>query len=278
MRLHLLAAFLTFALASPALAVDEACIDLPGAAAIVADPAIDFILMGEVHGTVELPAAFADLVCAAAREATRPILIGIEHDAAGQGALDAYLASNGGAAARGALLAAESWGVPGGRASQAVLAVVEQAQRLRMRGADVTIVAFDHVIPTPGTTEAREQAMAAHLVRAREAKPGALVVALTGLGHADKEGFTSATPPMLSMAGFLPGERTLSLDFVRTGGEGWGCRREDGEDDLTCGPGPLIRRDVEEARGVDRTARRGGFDGEVSTGGALTASPPARAY
>lgn len=265
----------SLAVASPTLA-SEPCTPLDGGAEIVADPAVDYVLAGEVHGTKELPAAFADLVCAAVQTAKRPVLVGLEHGPISQAAFDAYLASNGDDEARSALLAAPTWGVPGGRGSQAMLDVVEAVRRMRVHGGDVAIVAFDHEIATPGTTEAREQAMAEQLVAARRARPGALVVALTGLGHADKQGFTSATPAMRSMAGFLPTERALSLDFVRTGGEGWGCRRPEGQAELTCGPGPLPRREAEEPRGVDRTARRSGFDGEMSTGTVLTASPPAR--
>lgn len=153
-----------------------------------------------------------------------PVLVGVEHSPDNQGALDAYLASDGGETARATLLKAPAWDEAGSRGSQAILDLIEQVRLVKAAGADVRLVAFDHVIGEPGTSEPRERAMAGHLATALASVPGARVVALTGLGHADKEGFVSSTPPFRSMAQFLPAERTLSLAFSRTGGEATMCR------------------------------------------------------
>lgn len=262
MRILLLA---LIALTLPGLAFARSG-DLPGAEAVL-DRDVDFIVVGEVHGTVELPAVFADMVrLAAARD--RPMIVAIEHTPESLAGLDAYMASDGGAEARRRLaLDAPGWKMPDGR----MFELVEAARALKAGGADVRLVAFDHWIES-GTNERREAAMAANLVAAWERVPGAQVLVLTGLGHADATGFTSAEPPFRSMVQFLPAERTLSLAFVRSGGETWGCRRP--EATLECLPVALTARDAPAARGIVLTDERAGFDGIVSTGAPFTASRP----
>lgn len=266
MRILLLA---LIALTLPGLAFARSG-DLPGAEAVL-DRDVDFIVVGEVHGTVELPAVFADMVrLAAARD--RPMIVAIEHTPESQAGLDAYMASDGGAEARRRLASdAPGWQMPDGRASTAMFELVEAARALKAGGADVGLIAFDHWIES-GTNERREAAMAANLVAAWERVPGARVLVLTGLGHADATGFTSAEPPFRSMVQFLPAERTLSLAFVRGGGETWGCRRP--EATLECLPVVLTARDAPAARGIVLTGERAGFDGIVSTGAPFTASRP----
>lgn len=260
-----------FLFTAPAAAMAD-CPELAGAQTALAG-GHDYVLVGEAHGTVELPAVFADLACVAAAD-DRPLLVGVEHAPDNQGALDAYLVSDGGDAARTALLRAPAWDEAGSRGSQAMLDLIERVRLMKAAGADVRLVAFDHVIGEPGTSEPREQAMAGHLATALASAPRARMVALTGLGHADKEGFISSTPPFRSMAQFLPAERTLSLAFSRTGGEATMCRGAPGA--FVCAAGPLTRRDEIGGRGVHLGPSRSGFDGVLATGGVYTASPAAR--
>lgn len=261
-----------FLFSIPAVA-GAACPALPGAGAVL-DAKYDYVLVGEAHGTIELPAIFADLACYAAADG-RPLLIGIEHAPENQGALDTYLKSDGGEAARSALLAAPAWTEAGSRGSRAMLDLIERVRVMKASGVDVRLVGFDHVIEAAGTSDLREERMAGHLSAALAATPGARILALTGLGHADKEGFISMTPPIRSMAQFLPAERTLSLAFSRTGGEALVCRGIPGA--LTCAVAPLTQRDPIGPRGVTLGAERGGFDGVLATGGVLTSSTAARA-
>jgi len=248
------------------------CADLPGSGAVL-DQGADFIVVGEVHGTAELPAVFADLVCAAAARGGA-LIVGIEHTPDNQAALDAYMASDGGETARARLIAdGGSWVQQGGRASAAMFALVEAMRMLRTQGVDLHLVAFDHWIES-GTNETREGAMAANLMEAHRHRPEATVLVLTGLGHADTTGFSSAQPPFRSMVQFLPADRTVTVAFARLGGEAWGCRRVD--EVLTCAPAASPVRDAAMARGVTLTDSRPGFDGVLSTGTALTASPPVR--
>lgn len=268
-----LAAALCAALAAPASAASH-CNSLEGAAALTAAESIDFIVLGEAHGTVELPALFADLVCAALPTG-RAVIVGVEHGEAHQLRLDAYMASDGDAAARAALTADPRWSSDDARFTVAMADLIERIRALKASGADIRLAAFDEVIDQPGTTAAREEGMARRLIRIRDAAPGSLVLALTGLGHADTNGFASMTPPIPSMAQHLPQASTLTLAFVRSGGTRWGCPEPAPGEDRRCGPVEMVPRDPPTPRGVVVGDDRPGFDAVASTGGPLTASPPA---
>lgn len=267
------AAWVASAFAGPALA--QGCQPLPGLASSVALDHTDFLLVGETHGTKELPAAFAGIVCAVL-ESGRPVVVGIEQPPAHQSALDAYMVSDGGDAARGALIGAPAWSTDP-RFSVAMVDLIETIRGWRTAGADVTLVAFDEQAGQPGTNAAREESMARQLTAARDARPGSVAVALTGLGHADKGGFVSMSPPIASMIMHLPPERTASLAFTRSGGENWRCWREEGVQREVCGPAPLTVRESPLDRGIHPAPDMPTFDGRFSPGATLTASPPARA-
>jgi len=247
-----------------------ACEATPGLEAVLALPDLRFLLMGETHGTVEAPALFADIVCVAAAE--RAVVVGVEWPASSQPALDSFIAEPDDARAVEALSQAPAWNrIPDGRASQSMLDLLMRTRALRVQGRAINLVAFDYEIPTPGTSDERETGMARLLLDAAAAHPGALIVALTGAGHADKEGFLSMQPPVRSMAQHLPAARTTSLALSRPGGEAWMCRWN--EEPVTCAAGPLTAREPLSPRGLTRP--RPGFDAAISTGRTHSASPPA---
>jgi hypothetical protein len=68
----------------------------------------DALLVGEVHGTVESPAFFAETACAALAGG-RAVTVALEIPVAEQARLEAFLASPGGAADRAALLTGAFW-------------------------------------------------------------------------------------------------------------------------------------------------------------------------
>src|ERR1051326_5289240 len=63
------------------------CTPLPGTEQLWSTPALRFVLVGEMHGTKETPAAFGDLVCSAT-SLKRPIVVGVERPGREQEALD----------------------------------------------------------------------------------------------------------------------------------------------------------------------------------------------
>lgn len=246
------------------------CATVDGLGAVLSRPGLRYLLVGEIHGTVEAPALFGDIVCAAA--ADRPVVVGVEWPASSQPMLDAFLAAEGEAEALTALMRAPAWERPDGRSSAAMLDLLRRVRGLRVAGRAVSLVAFDHEIPTPGTSDVREAAMAALLLRAAAERPDALVAALTGSGHADQEGFVSMQPPVRSMAQHLPRAELASVAVARPGGAAWMSSRV-GEA-LSWGPVALTPREPLSARGVGPA--RPGFDAMVWTGVPFTASPPAR--
>ena len=256
-------------------ATPSVCTPLPGAEAFrdVARP--DFIIMGEAHGTAELPAAFADLVCAYAATGT-PLTVGLEFLPAEQAAIDAYLASSGDDAAKAALLASPAWAIRDGRSSQAIFDLIETLRRIKHAHPDLAVVAFDHPSEQPGTSAAREKGMADLLLTARRARPNAPVLALTGNGHAGKSEWTSLGPPFPAMSQLLPGDRTIAASFDVTGGEIWACSRAAADAPEECGPRPVPARSNIRQRGIFEGSDRKGFDATISIGKAFTASSPAR--
>ena len=252
-----------------------ACPPLPGVEAILAKPGLRYLLFGEYHGTAEMPGVVADALCAAA-EAGRPVLLGIEFDAATQPALDTYMRSDGGGAARAALLREEAWREEGGRSTAAILELIEAARLIGKRHR-VGVVAFD-TPPQRGTSARREAAMAASLQAAAERTPGTLVIALTGAGHAGKTPWTSTTHPFPSTGQLLPAASTLSLSFARPGGRFWGCHPANGGAPEGCKAYDMPVREPVASRGIvlDSSIREG-FDGIYSAGAQYSASRPALA-
>lgn len=255
--------------------VDGICAPLPGVEALRDARRPDFVIMGEAHGTAELPSAFAELVCAyaAARE---PLTVGLEFLPAEQAALDTYLSSKGDEAAKAALLASPVWSIRDGRASQAIFDLIERLRRMKSVHPDLAVVAFDHPSERPGTSAAREKGMAALLLAARQARPAAPVVALTGNGHAGKSEWTSLGPPFPAMSQLLPADRTLAISFDIAGGEIWACRRPAEGAPEECGPRPVAARGPTAPRGIAAGSRREGFDATISIGRTFSASPPAK--
>lgn len=271
-----LAALAGLVILSAAGAAAPPCPPLPGAETLVARREVAWLIVGETHGTRELPELFGDLVCHLAED-RRAVTVGLEFLAEEQAAFEAYLASDGGPRARAELLASAGWGDRVGRASEAMFDLVDNLRRLRAAGSDLEIAAFDHPAEGPvGTSAAREEGMARNLIEARRRRPEALVVALTGSGHAGRDAWTSLGPPFPSMTQHLPTDATLTVAHSRPGGEIWACRRSSEAEEAVCGAWPAQAREPLSARGVWLDATRPGFDAALSAGRPYTPSPPAR--
>lgn len=246
-----------------ALAAPGDCAPIAGAEALWR-PDVRIVLVGEVHGTREAPAVAGSILCAARRDGA-PVTLALEAAPAdGQPQVDAYLASPGADADRAELLTAPMWADPVARGSTAVFELVETARRLGVR-----VVLFDVATARSGPTDGeREQGMAGALAHAAA---GGRVVALTGLGHADRTGFTSLRVASAVMR--LPPDSTVALAPMVSGGEAWGCRGVP----PSCGSQPLpVRRAVSPRAIVMDPRLRAGFDGGYSVGAPFTAAAPAK--
>lgn len=197
-------------------------------------------LLGEMHGTREAPALAGQLVSVYAA-AQRPVLLGLEIDRGEQADVDRFLASNGDAGARRALLAGTHWLAPfDGRDSKAMSQLIEHVRQLRATGADVRIVYFDDHDPD---VDRRNRRMADTLRAAVKEDPDAMLLVLTGNVHA----MTHRLPgelysdgkriePPMTAGRYLADLGAISIDVSAASGEYSACTAR------SCGPHPVMER------------------------------------
>ncbi|MFN3931686.1 MAG: hypothetical protein ACK4JY_08050 [Brevundimonas sp.] len=257
------------ALAAPlALGQAPACAPLPGSDALWRD-GTRFIFIGETHGTVEAPAAFADLVCLALERG--PVTAALEFPTAMQPTLDAFMAAETDAAARAVLLDYPygPFRFHDGRGSEAMMAMLLRLRALRRDGRPLTVVATVPDSPRlPGFGQSyAELDRAAVWVEAARARPDDRVLVFVGRVHAEKTRRVGS-PIGLPAAAHIRPEDSLSLAVARQGGEAWLCRDE-------CGVAAITPVDDAAARGVVLSPDLDpAFDGLLALG-PWTASPPA---
>jgi hypothetical protein len=222
------------------------CGSIGGAEQVLERTDARYVIVGERHGTEEIPAFFADLVCQASERA--PVIVGLEIEAPQQASIEAYLQSDGSPAARAALLREDHWRYGDGRASAAMFALLERLRQLRGSGRQITFLAF--MVPAPDAA-ARERGMAEAWMAALRAQPRARLLALIGRVHAETQpiGFAAAA------ASYVPAAQRLTLSYVP----------------FEAARGP--RRIMTSAPAEHSWPR---YDLFYSVGSAFTSSPPAR--
>ena len=239
----------------------DSCSPIPGAERLWARSELRFVLVGEMHGTNETPAVFGDLVCSAS-ETKRTIIAGLE--VRDQQALNRFMDSKNRETSVKELLSTDEWKGTDGRASSAMLVLVERLRSLKADGLLSRVIAFS---ASGGSADQDEEAMSSALLRASTANPDALVIVLTGNVHASKQELAEVGSYRL-MGSFLPPAQTVSLLVTDRGGEAWNCQ------DGSCGPHTLAS-----SAGVNREitliSPHVGYDGVLSTGLSVTASKPA---
>jgi hypothetical protein len=236
------------------------------------------LVFGELHGTRELPAAIGSLACAAAK--TQSVVVGLEIWRTEQARLDAYLASDGGPAARRTMLAGPFWtrDTQDGRSSQAMADLIESLRVWRHAGARIGLVAFDvGELGEQSTSDQgeRERAMAAALIEARKANPDAAMIVLVGNLHARLAGGVSFAPDVTWMAQYLARAipSLATFDAAYASGTAWVCF-ESG-----CGEQPIRGTGDTGPRRVTRDPVRSDDGQLIYSGrlhvGAIAASKPA---
>ena len=184
------------------------------------------ILLGEMHGTREIPPLVGHLVRSYAKQG--PVVLGVEIDATQAKPLDTYLDSDGSAAARAALLADRYWHKPAdqsdGRRNLDLIDMIEYLRALKAEGSEVSILPFDN--PPSGSidTQARDKAMAGRIRAAFQALPSGRLLVLSGKVHAmlAKPGY--APPEMQDpMGSYLRDLDPWSVDIAAQAGEFWAC-------------------------------------------------------
>jgi hypothetical protein len=228
------------------------------------------LLFGDLHGTCEIPAFIGDVVTAlVARE---PVVLALELRADQAPSIPAFLASDGGDAARATMLGDDWWQGPyfDGRNSVAMLELLETARQLITSGARLEVLCFDAARPPSLEIEqeVREEAMARAVIAHRAARPDAIFVVFAGNLHTRRTEWEG-----------LPGVAWMAMRMARAGvafttlvaryrsGTAW----VSGVDPASGG--------IESMTGIDGTpgihlAPGDGHDGCYDVG-PITASPPA---
>ena len=252
------------------------CTPPRGTARITALGHVRYLVVGELHGTAETPAVFAELVCAVARERGGRLLVGLEFQEDARPAFESYVASRGTAADRSALLEESGWldsargPYPDGRTSEAMLRMVERLRVLRAAGLAISVTTFRRPVRVVSDSQTPyEMDMADSLRDAFDAGAYDTVIVLVGGVHARRTTVTPPNrPPFEPMAMHLPVESTLTLDALAGDGEAWNCQA------ATCGiharQGHRSRGSAGLELGADMSP---GYDGVIPIG-PVTASPP----
>jgi hypothetical protein len=185
------------------------------------------LVLGEMHGTDQVPALVARLACQSLA-AGHPTVVAVELAAGEQAALEGFLAAADDGAATAALLQAPHWvdEWQDGRDSVAMLGLLQRVRGWRQAGHRVDVLAFDAPLATPATV--RDQVMAARLAAVVQARSDAMVVALTGNMHSRKEPVSFGETTFEPMTYFIArhGVAAVTLDMRHGGGTAWLCEHE----------------------------------------------------
>jgi len=188
-----------------------------------------FLVFGEVHGTTEAPALFAESVCAVVTSGKK-VLVGLEQPEASAAAFKEFLQSEGGPEDVRKLLAESQWSqqasqFPDGRTSQAMLGLVQRLRELRGSGNDVAIAPFVRTTAwNQGESQTPyEKGLASSLIEAASNGAYDFVMVLVGNVHAYKA-VVPAGAPFEPMVMHLPRDETVTLNMVSDGGTAWNCR------------------------------------------------------
>lgn len=189
------------------------------------------IIIGEMHGTREIPALVGELANRYSQQG--PLLLGIEISRGEHDSLRDYLSSP--IPAPSYLAARPAWQKPrtanDGRRSKAMLALIEVMRRLRAQGRDVAVLPFD-VSRSGNGAEARDHAMADYLRAAYQALPNGRLLVLAGNVHAMQEKPTYCPQCQSPMTSYLRDLAPFSVSVVAERGASWGCTAR-------CGPVPV---------------------------------------
>lgn len=200
------------------------------------------VLLGELHGTQEVPHFVAQSACQVATQGI-PVTVGLEIPDMNQARLETFLASAGTEADWAKLMESPFWRspYPDGRNSEGVVYLIEALRKLRAQGLDVAVFAYDH---PPLEGDAREEVMA-RTVRevAGKSQKRALLVVSGNLHPRQVKGvpWNDDYQPMgYRLAQALP--NVYSLDIAYKSGSAWICAL-DKEQKLDCGVKPAKGED-----------------------------------
>ncbi len=223
----------------------------PGTCEAILDPRhilenSEIVLLGEMHGTREIPNFLAAAVCQALQR-DRSVTVGLEIPREENPRLQAYLTSPGRGEDLAALLAGSFWQSPykDGRSSEAMVQLIVALRGWRAGGDRLRVMPIDPVeLPAPNSAapgpapsgaprpraagETRDRAMAEGLAAAIRDAPDDLFLVLTGNVHNRLRPGTPWDPHFEPMGYLLaralpPEKRLVALDAHYPGGKASFC-------------------------------------------------------
>jgi hypothetical protein len=299
MRSFLLIVAVLFTIVLPAQASGPVACDPPeGASALRRGSVLKFLLLGEYHGTSEMPYIAGEIVCDLARSGKR-VAVAFEIPDSQNDAVAGYVA--GARDLNGLFWGSKFWAMSpsDGRNSQAMVRLLTRLRELRTAGFPVSAAAIDYskatkwsaaesirrFSPAPDIDVARSRrdlAMADRLLELEATKQFDIIVVYLGSAHADlyarrKPFFSPDTGKInrhmaIGAGALLPVSRTISLKFVHSGGTAFANRGPGGQGfdaipaDTNIGDDRRIV--LRDAPSFDEP-----YHGYVSTG-PISASPP----
>ncbi|NNB93091.1 hypothetical protein HJC10_06985 [Corallococcus exiguus] len=234
------------------------------------------MLLGELHGTQEVPRFIAQSVCQLVTSGM-PVTVGLELPVENEERITTFLQSQGGDVDWLKLMEAPFWRspYPDGRGSEAVANMLEQLRHLRAQGLDVAVFVYDH---PKLSSQQREDALTKTVLAQVKAKPERFHLVVSGNVHprtAKGLPWDKQYQPM----GYLLKDQlddVTALDMAYDSGTAWICAANQQSSKLDCG--------VKEAKGKDNgdrffvhrwsSANAEGYHG-VFYVGHVTASEPA---
>ncbi|WP_421739964.1 hypothetical protein [Caulobacter sp.] len=244
----------------------ETIAPIPGLDAVLARSDLKYLVVGEFHGTAEMPAAFGDMAFAAVKHG--PVTVSLEMPTVDQPSLERYVHSAGSKIDRANLLTGSHWtsSFKDGRSSQAMFNLVERLRVAIQAHQNLKIAACQPVMA--GDPASYEKAMGECWTAAGAQQPKGRVLILVGNMHASLTPIRDYAPA----ASYLPLQQTVSLNTAWPGGQAWNCQKDG------CGPHPMGDGAEPRSRGVHLTPAsvdKKGFDGVLAPGGRFNASSPA---
>lgn len=230
---------------------------------------VRFLVLGEIHGTNEIPSFFGSLICGASKQRKLHILLEINEKY--QKDLDIYFKSTESGESLDNLLKSGMWSTGSdGRSSVAMLDLLEFLKRMIATGSKVQVFATQPARPQRLVSQAYfELATADKWMTVADTDPDALNVALVGNLQASKSresdyGFQPAS------AHLPPGE-IVTFSPESLGGETWSCSGPA----LDCGPSP-VAGGGSKGRYIALYAQTiNGYDGRYCVGRKFSPSEPA---